>query len=196
MRYRCHHLALGAIAVLSTTASPLAAQVPAAELQIAGAVSAAPEGLRANATVIGYTNYHRMATLREGSNEMICLADDPSEPRWQVACYHKDLEPFMVKGRELRATGADPKAIEAGRLAAIEAGTLKMPDGPRVLYNLFASGDSVDAATGLAHGTTAMQSVYIPYATAESTGLPARPGNGLPWIMYPGKPWAHIMLMR
>jgi hypothetical protein len=194
MRRHCPSRALLPLLVLAT--APLAAQVPGAAQQIAGAVSAAPEGLRAGATVIGYTNYHRMATLRQGTNEMVCLADDPSEPRWAVACYHKDLEPFMAKGRELREAGADSKAVESGRLAAIEAGTMKMPDGPRVLYNLFAPADSVDAATGLAHGTTAMQSVYIPYATAESTGLPTRPGNGLPWIMYPGKPWAHIMLMR
>ena len=193
MRYRSIRLPL---AVLVSAVTPLVAQVPSAEHQIAGAVSAAPEGLRANATVIGYSNYHRMATLREGTNGMVCLADDPSDTRWHVACYHKDLEPFMARGRALVAAGVDRGDVDSVRMVEIQAGTLKMPDGPHALFNLYAAGDSVDTATGLAHGTTAMQSVYIPYATAESTGLPARPGAGLPWIMYPGKPWAHIMLMR
>lgn len=196
MRCRSMTLALAASAALVSAVTPLVAQVPGVEQQIAGAVSAAPEGMRADATVIGYRNYHRMATLRQGTGAMVCLADDPSESRWHVACYHRDLEPFMARGRALAAAGVDRSQIDSIRSAEIQAGTLKMPEGPHALFNLYASGDSVDAATGLAHGTTAMQSVYIPYATAESTGLPARPGNGLPWIMYPGKPWAHIMLMR
>jgi hypothetical protein len=196
MRCRSLTLALAAIAALVPAFTPLAAQVPGAEQQIAGAVSAAPEGMRAKATVIGYRNYHRMATLREGTNEMICLADDPSESSWHVACYHRDLEPFMARGRALNAAGASRSEIDSVRLAEIRSGAIKLPDGPRALFNLYAAGDSVDAATGLAHGTTAMEVVYIPYATTETTGLPSRPGNGLPWIMYPGKPWAHIMIMH
>ncbi len=193
MRYPS--VATGIVLILGASA-PLAAQVPAPDLQIAGAVSAAPEALRAGATVIGYRNYHRMATLREGTNEMVCLADDPSETSWHVACYHKDLEPFMRMGRELRESGMSHSAIDSARMAAVQSGALKMPDGPRMLYNLYAPADSVDAATGLAHGTSGLPVVYIPYATAESTGLPTRPGAGLPWLMYPGKPWAHIMIMH
>jgi hypothetical protein len=177
-------------------AGSAAAQVPAVEIQIAGAVSAAPEALRAAATVIGYSNYHRLATLREGTNDMVCLADDPSDTRWHVACYHRDLEPFMKLGRDLTAAGRSHGEVDSARLAAIQAGTLKMPEGGRMLYNLFAPGDSVDRATGLAHGAVGLQVVYLPYATAESTGLPTRPGDGLPWLMYPGKPWAHIMIMK
>jgi hypothetical protein len=173
-------------AVALLLVSPLAAQVAAPDIQIAGAVSAAPEGLRGAATVIGYRNYHRM---------MICLADDPSAGSWHVACYHKDLEPFMARGRELEAAGMDRSAIDSIRLAEIKSGVLRMPDGPRMLYNLFAPADSVDASAGTARGPTRLQVVYIPYATPESTGLPARPADGLPWLMYPGKPWAHIMIM-
>ena len=175
----------------------LAAQVAAPELQIAGAVSAAPAALRDGAEVRGYRNYHRMVPLRPGSNEMICLADDPSEGGWHVACYHRDLEPFMARGRELRDQGLEGHAaIDSARMAEITAGTLKLPDGPRALYNLYAPSDSVDAATGLAHGAVGLQVVYVPYATPESTGLTAQPGDGLPWLMAPGKPWAHIMIMR
>jgi hypothetical protein len=187
---------LPAIVLLAFPVAVLVAQVPAPEIQIAGAVSAAPEGLRAAATVLGYRNYHRLTTLRDGTNEMICLADDPSETQWHVACYHKDLDPFMRRGRELANAGVSRGAVDSARMAEIQAGTLKMPDGPRMLYNLYAPADSVDQATGLAHGAAGLQVVYIPYATPESTGLPVRPGDGLPWLMYPGKPWAHIMIMK
>jgi hypothetical protein len=137
-----------------------------------------------------------MATLREGTNEMICLADDPSARSWHVACYHRDLEPFMARGRELEAAGMSRSSIDSIRLADIKSGALRMPEGPRMLYNLFAPADSVDQRTGTAHGALGLQVVYIPYATPETTGLPARPSDGLPWLMYPGKPWAHIMIMR
>ncbi|MFN8645568.1 MAG: hypothetical protein U0104_02310 [Gemmatimonadales bacterium] len=172
------------------------AQVPSPEAQIAGAVSAAPEGLRAGAAVLGYRNYHKIELLRQGTNGLICLADDPSVERWQTSCYHQDLEPFMRRGRELRDLGLSHAQIDSARQAEVDAGTLKMPDGPRALFNLYAPADSVDQATGLARGTTRLEVVYTPYATAESTGLPTRPGNGLPWLMYPGKPWAHIMIMH
>jgi hypothetical protein len=177
-------------------ASPLAAQVPSPEAQIAGAVSAAPEAFRASATVLGYSADKKLITLRQGTGEMICLADDPSDKRWAVACYHKDLEPFMARGRELKLQGVPRGQEDSVRLAEIKAGKLKMPDGPRLLYNLAAPGDSVDATTGLARGASGLPVVYVPYATPETTGLSAKPGNGQPWLMYPGLPWAHIMIMR
>lgn len=176
--------------------APAPAPVPSPEAQIAGAVSAAPEALRAGAAVLGYNSSRKLETLRAGNNELVCLADDPSDPRWQVSCYHKDLEPFMKRGRELKEAGIARGAEDSVRGAEIQAGTLKMPDGPRMLYNLYAPADSVDAKTGLANHPASMQVMYIPYATPESTGLPAKPGAGLPWLMYPGKAWAHVMIMK
>jgi hypothetical protein len=186
---------LGALALMAC-AHGAGAQVPSAESQIAGALSAAPEALRATATVFGYRNYHRLEALKEGTGEMICLADDPSDDRWQVSCYHRDLEPFMKRGRDLKAEGKSRGQVDSVRLAEIKSGSLAMPTGPRSLFNLYASKDSVDQATGLAHHPGALQVVYIAYATQESTGLPIKPGDGLPWIMYPGMPWAHIMIAK
>lgn len=191
-----HRPLLFGLGLVLASVAPASAQVPSAEAQIAGATSAAPEAMRAGAAVLGYTNYHKLELLRAGTNDLICLADDPAEPRWQVSCYHKDLEPFMKRGRELKDTGISRGAEDSVRGAEIQAGNLKMPDGPRALFNLYAPADSVDPATGLAHSPAAMQVVYIPYATAETTGLPERPGAGLPWLMYPGKPWAHVMIMK
>ena len=184
------------VAVLLACSGSAGAQVPPAEVQIAGAVSAAPEAMRATATVLGYGKGPGLVTLRQGTGEMICLADDPSDDRWQVSCYHRDLEPFMRRGRELKAAGLSRGQEDSVRLAEIKSGILKMPKGPSALFNLYASKDSVDQATGLAHAPAGLQVVYVPYATQESTGLPVKPGDGLPWIMYPGEPWAHIMISK
>ena len=187
---------LAGLMILALGAPPLLAQVPPAELQIAGAVTAAPEAMRSDATVLGYTNYHRLTVLRQGTGEMVCLADDPSAASWHVACYHKDLEPFMAMGRDLEAQGKTNQEIKAARKDAIKAGTLKMPDGPRALYNLYAPADSIDSKTGIARSPEALQVVYIPYATEETTGLPTKPEKGKPWIMGAGEPWAHIMIVQ
>src|SRR5215210_3439250 len=84
------------IAVLSAIVTPVAAQTatdPGAARQIAAAVSSMPANLRANATVLGYSSAGKLVTLRKGSNDMICLADDPSQKMFHVACYHRSLEP-------------------------------------------------------------------------------------------------------
>jgi len=127
---------------------------------------------------------------------LICLASDPAKTAFNVACYHKDLEPFMAMGRDLEAQGQTSQQIKEARRAAIKAGTLKMPDGPRALYNLYAPADSIDSSTGIAKSPEGLQVVYIPYATEETTGLPIKPEKGKPWIMGAGEPWAHIMIVQ
>ena len=107
------------LAVILTALTPQAAATapaPSAEQQIAGAVLAAPEERRADATVLGYDASGAMVTLRKGTGDLICLADDPKEADFDVACYQKDLEPFMARGRELRAKGvADKERNQMGK---------------------------------------------------------------------------------
>jgi len=182
---------------LSLASSQLSGQAltyASANRQIAAAVSPLPAALRGNATVLGYRPDGKMVTLRKGSNDMICLADDPAQDRFHVACYHKSLEPFMARGRELHARKVSREAIDSIRLTDVKRGRYTMPSKPAALYQYFAPRDSVDAATGAVNGASYLYVVYTPYATPESTGLTANPLAGGPWIMYPGKPWAHIMI--
>src|SRR5450432_3145969 len=109
----------------------VAADVPSVQVQIAGAVLAAPMELREGAAVLGYDPQGGRVQIREGKNELICLATDPAKTAFNVACYHKDLEPFMSRGRELltqKVTGAKRTDI---RFKEIEEGKLKMPREPR-----------------------------------------------------------------
>ncbi len=87
------------IAVLASVA--IAAEVPSAKVQIAGAVLAAPMELREGAAVLGFDAQGGRVQIREGTNELICLATDPAKTAFEVDCYHKDLEPFMARRREL-----------------------------------------------------------------------------------------------
>lgn len=162
--------------------------------QIAGALEAAPEPLRANATVLGWRD-GKTYVMQKGTSDILCVADQPGDARFQVACYHQSLEPFMARGRELRAEKRTHPQIDSLRLADIQAKKWSMPTAPTTLYNLAAPADSVDATTGLPRGANRWYVVYIPGATEASSGLSIKPdGTGRPWLMYPGMPWAHIMI--
>ena len=134
-------------------------------------------------------------TLREGSNALICLADDPTKEGFSVSCYHRDLEPFMQRGRDLKAEGKSFKEIFDLREEEVKAGKLKMPEQPSTLFVYSAPAENYDAEAGKVTDGSFRYVVYIPYATAESTGLPLSPeAPGMPWIMDPGTHRAHIMI--
>jgi len=171
-------------------------EIPSAEQQIKAAVSPAPENLQDSATVLGYNQNGKLVTLREGSNELICLGDDPSQSNFHVSCYHKDLEPFMKRGRELRAQGLSREKVDSLRREEIESGKIDLPKKPMALYSLTGSGDAFDYQTNQVVNASPLYVVYIPYATEATTGLSSNPASkGAPWIMEPGTPWAHIMVM-
>jgi hypothetical protein len=183
--------ALGAQTPSGAASTAAAGAVPPAPQQIAAAVLPLPGDLRATATVMGYAPDGRFVTLREGNGAMTCLASNPRMDRFHVACYHKSLEPFMARGRELRAQGVTGDQVDSVRFREARSGKLVLPKQPAVLYSL--TGGSFDAAAGTASGARPLFVVYVPYATAESTGLSATAARGTPWIMMPGTPKAHIM---
>src|SRR5258708_1771120 len=169
-----------------------AADVPSAQVQIAAAILAAPMDLREGAAVLGYDAQGGLVQIREGKNELICLATDPAKTAFNVACYHKDLEPFMSRGRELLAqkvTGAKRNEI---RFKEVEEGKLAMPRAPRTLYVL--TGKSFDAGNGKVEDPYLRWVIYVPFATPQSTGLSTKASDNAPWLMAPGTAGAHIMI--
>jgi hypothetical protein len=176
------------------SAAPATAQVPPPEVQVAAAVLAAPADQQAEATVLGYDGSGGLVSLRAGGNGMVCLADDPADDGFSVACYHESLEPYMARGRELSAQGTTDGATRNEiRWKEAEAGTLAMPEAPATLYVLTGSG--FDPESGAVQDAYLRYVIYTPWATLESTGLPSRPmGPGSPWLMYPGTAGAHIMI--
>lgn len=178
-----------ALAPLLLPAHPAAAQ--SADEQIAEAVMPAPEPLRASATVLGYAD-GELTKLREGEGPMICLADDPAEEGFHVVCYHESLKPYMVRGRELRAEGMSDRDALARRWEEIEAGGLEFPERA-MLYSLSTRPEEM-GGTGDPDDLMELTVVYLKGATAEQLGVPTNPSDGIPWVMFPGKPTAHLMI--
>ena len=180
-------------AALTAQAPTAPAAIPPVEAQVAGAVQAAPADQRATATVVGFDAQGKHTTVRKGTGTLVCLADDPKDTTFSVACYHKDLEPFMARGRELAAAGTKGRGpAEDVRYKEIAAGTLKMPTVPALLT--IVQGSGFDVASGTVADSYTRWVIYTPGATPESTGLPTTPGPGAPWLMFPGTPGAHIMI--
>ncbi len=161
---------------------------------IATALMAAPEESRAGAKVIGYNMAGEFVTLREGNNEFIILADDPKKDGFSAACYHKNLEPFMARGRALRAEGKKRQEVFATREAEMKSGKLKIPTGS-TLHIYYGTKTQYDPETSKVEGARLRYVIYMPWATSESTGLPKVPtAPNHPWIMNPGTNRAHIMI--
>ncbi|MGN6601132.1 MAG: hypothetical protein ACTHK8_01710 [Ginsengibacter sp.] len=174
---------------------PYKPDVPDAKMQIKLALLAAPPEKRDSATVLGYDSAHQLAVIQKGSNEMICLADDPTDTGYSVACYSKDLEPLMQRGRELRKQGISGQQLFDERGKEVKEGTLKMPKTPATLFVYSASEKDVNHSTGDVKNGYMRYVIYVPFATAASTGLPTKPSApGMPWIMDPGTYHSHVMI--
>lgn len=168
-----------------------AQKIPPKDWQIKTAVMAVPDDYKGGAKVYGYDSDGKFTTLREGTNDYIAMADDPTDDKFSTAAYHKELEPFMARGRELRQEGKDSKEIFDMRENEVKSGMLKMPD--KTTLCVFTG--QVNAETNEIENPYVRYVFYIPFATGESTGLPTTPTPpGHAWLMNPGTHRAHIMI--
>ena len=158
------------------------AQVKSPEEQITEAIRALLEALRGSATVIGYNQSGEEIVLRNGTNEMICWADNPNRTddrgAFFVVCFPKSLEPYMKRMKELGPEGNSTVASE------IKSGKIAMPK-LAIRYTL--RGHSPEGAIPLTV-------IHVPYATSELTGFSTEIDNFRPWLMLAGTAHAHIMV--
>jgi hypothetical protein len=188
---RLSTLAVSMLVLSAGSALAQAPALPSTDVQIARAVTPLPDELQAGAAVLGFKTAGKLETIRAGKNDMVCLEPDMAAKAFHTACYHTAMEPFMARGRSLRAEGVKGAMVDSARFAEIKKGTLKVPAQASVMYQIF--GGTFDEATGKVTGGSRLFVTYIPFATAATTGLSAKPSDKLPWIMFPGTAKAHIM---
>lgn len=184
-----------ALLLLALVAVPLAGQdaPPPVEQQVAAAVLPLPAEMRAGATVMGYRSAGKLEVLRAGTNGMHCLALYVTRPDFHVACYQAGLEPFMARGRELRAQGVTGAQVDSVRFREVRDGKLAMPAAAS-LYTITAKKEQFDPATNTVKDGGLLVVIYVPNATPESIGISARPRQDGPWLMFPGTLKAHVMI--
>ncbi len=176
-------------------ASAFAQEIPPADVQIKTALMAAPDEKKEGAMVYGYGPTGEWKVLRKGTNDMICITDDPNGKGFSVSCYNSSAEPFMERGRQLKKNGKSVQEIFDAREAEGKSGKLKLPKDGATLFVLTADDENYTPKTGDVKETYMRYVVYIPWATSESTGLPIKAyAPGMPWIMDPDTHRAHIMI--
>lgn len=168
-------------------APPPALEPGASQADVDKALLAAPEPLRAQATVVKFKPDYTYDTLRKGTNSVVC---------WDKSGFPGQL-PFSV---ECTSTAANmPRAAQnmrfeaetdrAKRQAALDAaekdGTRAKPEFGSLWYHFMGA----DQATARTHFTVA-----VPGATTATLGLPENGRGGGVWIMNPGTSTAHLML--
>lgn len=176
--------------VITSTISS-AQDIPSSDWQIKTALMSVPQDYKDGAKVYGYNSTGAFVTLREGTNDYIALASDPKKTKFSTAAYHKDLDEFMARGRELKAEGKEFQEIFDIREAEVKSGKLNLPD--KTTLCVF-TGD-VNKETKEIENGHVRYVFYVPFATGESTGLPTTPTPpGHAWLMNPGTHRAHIMI--
>ena len=177
------------------TLSPTLTAIDSDSALIATALLAAPAASRSGSKVIGYNMAGEFVTFREGTNDFICVTDDPKQEGFNAACYHNSLEPFMARGRSLRDEGRTAQEIFTVREEEAKSGKLSMPPAGATLHVYSGKEARYDPTTGEVPSASYRYVVYLPFATAASTGLPESPiAPNHPWIMDPGTHRAHIMI--
>lgn len=188
-------LATMVLTILSACAQEKKPEILPAEIQIKTAVLPAPDDKKDEAMVYGYDEDGEVVVLREGTNDLVCIADNPYNKGIQASCYFKELDPFMKRGRELKEEGKETMKIREMRSTEVAAGTLKMPKAPSMMYIFYGSEETYDKTKATLGDGQFRYVIYTPFATAESTGLPLKPhAKGMPWLMDPGTHRAHIMV--
>jgi hypothetical protein len=185
------------VALLASTgvaAQNPARPLPTVEQQIGAAVFALPKDMRDSATVMGYRSTDKLEVIRVGTNGMTCLALFAIQQDFHVACYQNSMEPFMARGRELRAQGVQGDQIDSVRFREVRSGKIKMP-ALALMYQLYGGPTSFDPTTGNVTNVSQLLLLYMPYATGKSSGLSEHLNDNGPWLMFPGTPKAHMMLM-
>jgi hypothetical protein len=181
-------LAVAAIAAAQggrgTPPPPPPLEPGASQADVDLALLAAPANLAGQATVIKWKPDFTYATLRKGTNRLVCYdrTGQPAQPPFSVECTSLGNLERVAQNMKIEAMGE-------GRQAALEAaekdGSRLKPEYGSVFYNF--GGPSREQARG--HATVA-----VPGATTQSTGLPDNNKMGGAWIMNAGTSTAHIMI--
>lgn len=183
------------LSICSACAQEKQLEILSKEIQIKTALLPAPDDKKDAAMVYGYSEDGKVVVLREGTNNLVCIADNPYNKGIQSSCYFKELDSFMNRGRTLKEEGKETMEIRKIRSEEVASGKLKMPEAPSMMYIFYGSEETYDKTKGTLSDGQFRYVIYTSFATAESTGLPLKPhAKGMPWLMDPGTHRAHIMV--
>ena|SRR5919109_2368010 len=162
-------------------ASAFAATKPTDAHLIASAEKAAPMSVAKNATVVAMNADGSMKTLRKGTNGWTCMPDNPTTPGPDPMC----LDPNAMEWAKAWMGHQTPPAGKVGFMYMLAGGTDASNTDP---YATKPTATNHWIKTGphvMVVG--ADQSFYDSYPKN------ADPDTSMPYIMWPGTPYQHLM---
>jgi hypothetical protein len=145
---------------------------------------AAPANLRQGATVIKWNADYTYDTLKKGTNRIVCYdrSGQPGQQAFSVECTSLGNLERVAQNLKFDAMGDKRQAMLE---AAEKDGSRVKPEFGSVFYNL----NGADRERARSHTTVA-----VPFATAQTLGLPDNNKQGGVWIMNAGTSTAHLMI--
>lgn len=168
-------------AVTSSVPAAESKKPPTDKQMIASAMSAAPKNVARGATIVAMEADGKMRTLREGKNGFTCMPDNPATPGPDPMCMDKNAMEWVHAwvGRK------NPTAGKVGFMYMLAGGTDASNTDP---YATKPEKGNNWVKTG-AH-------VMIVGATPDFYDMypkDAKPDTSVPYVMWPGTPYQHLM---
>jgi hypothetical protein len=167
-------------------AAPIALEPGASQADVDKALLAAPDNLKAGATVIKWkADLSGYDTLRKGNNRLVCFDKSglPGQQAFSIEC--SSVGNIARAQQNIKFEAETDRAKRQAALDAAEKdGSRAKPEFGSVWYHVM--GASQEAAR---HHMT----IAVPMATAQSLGLPDTAAQGGVWIMNAGTTTAHLM---
>jgi hypothetical protein len=175
-------LLLPSVVAIGLTTVPVAArQTGSDDALIKSAMSAAPSTIGKDATVIEATADGKMRTVRKGTNNFTCMADNPATP------------------------GPDPMCGDENAMAWVHAWLSKQPPPANKVGFMYmlAGGSDASNTDPYAQKPTATNDwistgphVMVVGAKGMMEGYPRheKPDTANPYVMWAGTPYEHLML--
>ena len=176
----------GVCLLIHLTGAPAVRAQSAAE--IAEAVKPLPEDLQAAATIYTYETNGDRKVLRAGTNGVECMPKGKDGFTWCYSTATRERRDFSAK---LRGSGMPDKEIGEATVAATKEGKIKAAPFGSMMYRYSDDPKRIKL----------LWVMQVPNQTPESLGVSATSqrdaalkGHGMPWMMLPGTPGAHIMI--
>lgn len=152
------------------------------EAKIQEGLSAAPESVGRNATVMDFPEKEGgdLVELQKGTNDWTCFPDYPASPGKDPMCVDKQGMLWM----QAYITQKSPNLTQAGLAYMLEGGSDASNTDPFATKPT----EGEDWINAPPH------TMVFPVGKLDQTVYSKDPKNGGPWIMWAGTPYEHLMI--
>lgn len=175
-------MAVAADMAMPGMASKMAAPSAADQKLIKSAMQAAPKKVSAKATIVVMGADGQMRTLREGSNGFTCMPDNPATPGPDPMCMDKAAWEWAGAwiGHKTPTVG------KVGFMYMLAGGTDASNTDP---YATKPSASNHWIKTGPHVMVVGAEAAFYDMYPKD-----AEPDTGVPYVMWPGTPYQHLMI--